>query len=201
MVYIDLMSGPHGIGPKVQELLRAGRSNRSIRRELGVGSATVSYHAKKIGISTARRPTYSWIEIQLAIDGGADFSAIQSRFGCANTSFYRAVREGKISRPVPRSRSMTPEVLAEKLMGKEGRGPRWRMKKKLLKSGRLEYRCGECGLDEWRGQILPLRLDHIDGNGKNFVIANLRLLCGNCDSLQETFCHRNVGRTNKSVRI
>lgn len=188
------MAGPHGIGVRVQELLLAGWTNRKIRRETGCGSATVSYHAKKLGVSASSRPTYNWSDVTKAIEAGASFEECQKQFGCTNTSFYRALRNGKIPRPEARRPKsfLTPEQLSVILTGQSGRGPRWRMKTKLLKEGVFEYRCSSCDLDEWLGQQLPLRLDHIDGDSTNFALDNLRLLCGNCDSLQDTFCHKNI---------
>jgi hypothetical protein len=198
------MAGPHGIGPKVQELLRQGYTNRRIRRELGVGSATVTYHAKKLGISTARRPTYMWTAVQAAIDNGATFRDLHPIFGLSSTTFYHAVRTGKVTRPGRLSGRLqtylTPEQLSERLAGKSGRGPRWRMKQKLLETGRLKYECALCKLSKWLGEVLPLRLDHIDGDGTNFSLSNLRLLCGNCDSIQATYCHRNIKKPVTQAR-
>jgi hypothetical protein len=57
----------------------------------------------------------------------------------------------------------------------------------------------ECGLSSWRGHPLTLRLDHIDGNPRNYSLLNLRLLCPNCDSQQPTYCHKNVGKIHEGV--
>ena len=42
------------------------------------------------------------------------------------------------------------------------------------------YKCSHCGLCEWLGESISLDLDHIDGNNKNNLPINLRLLCPNC---------------------
>jgi len=41
---------------------------------------------------------------------------------------------------------------------------------------------------------VPLELDHIDGNSANNSLANLRLICPNCSSLQPTYKALNKGK-------
>ena len=55
------------------------------------------------------------------------------------------------------------------------------------------HRCEICGRTEWTGQPIPLVLDHIDGNHKNGLLTNLRLICPNCDALLPTYKGRNKG--------
>jgi 5-methylcytosine-specific restriction endonuclease McrA len=42
------------------------------------------------------------------------------------------------------------------------------------------YKCSTCGIADWLGALLLLDLDHIDGDNKNNLPSNLRLLCPNC---------------------
>lgn len=56
-------------------------------------------------------------------------------------------------------------------------------------------KCFECKRSKWRGKKLILQCDHIDGNPKNNVLSNARLLCPNCHSQTDTFCKKNVART------
>lgn len=58
--------------------------------------------------------------------------------------------------------------------------------------------CFECGIGtEWNGKSLILQLDHIDGNSDNSLKINLRLLCPNCHTQTETWCHRNTKNTKR----
>lgn len=62
----------------------------------------------------------------------------------------------------------------------------------------IPYKCGICGLDSvWNEKPLVLRLDHINGQNKDNRIENLRWLCPNCDSQQDTFAGKN--RTKKKL--
>lgn len=55
------------------------------------------------------------------------------------------------------------------------------------------YKCEVCGVSEWNGQEIKLECDHIDGNHRNNVISNLRLICPNCHSQTDTYKAKNKG--------
>lgn len=50
-----------------------------------------------------------------------------------------------------------------------------------------EHRCEDCGLDTWNEQVIPLEVDHIDGNPDHNTEENLRFLCPNCHALTDNF--------------
>jgi hypothetical protein len=76
-------------------------------------------------------------------------------------------------------------ALDDILAGKFPNYPVWKLKKRLLLSGYVEEKCCSCGFEERRvtDHRVPLILDFLDGNRKNFTYDNLRMLCFNCSFL------------------
>jgi|SRR5581483_5241494 len=66
---------------------------------------------------------------------------------------------------------------------------------------KFENKCCLCGWGEINQKIgySPLVADHIDGNWRNNIESNLRLICPNCDSLTPTYAglNRGNGRGNR----
>jgi hypothetical protein len=56
------------------------------------------------------------------------------------------------------------------------------------------HACSVCGGTRWCGAPIPLLLDHVDGDATNWLLTNLRLVCGNCDMQLPTYKSRNRGR-------
>ena len=74
--------------------------------------------------------------------------------------------------------------------------------KKYLRD-KFSNKCVICGWSTINAKtgIVPLVADHIDGNWRNNIDSNLRLLCPNCDSLTPTYSGLNKGhgRVNRKV--
>jgi predicted nucleic acid-binding Zn ribbon protein len=68
---------------------------------------------------------------------------------------------------------------------------RCRLRERLIKENLLDYRCAECGLSSWQDRPLSLHLDHINGDGIDNRLENLRFLCPNCHSQTSTYGGRN----------
>jgi len=77
------------------------------------------------------------------------------------------------------------DILKEVLEGRRPKYNRHRLKSLLIKYGFLQEECSVCGFKEQRivDRKVPLYLDYIDGDRKNFKFENLRLLCFNCTFL------------------
>lgn len=60
------------------------------------------------------------------------------------------------------------------------------------------YSCSKCGwskVHELTGKV-PITIDHIDGNNKNNLYSNLRVLCRNCHALTPTYKGLNRNKVN-----
>ncbi|MBR4231326.1 MAG: HNH endonuclease [Bacilli bacterium] len=60
-------------------------------------------------------------------------------------------------------------------------------------------KCSKCGWGERNvySHVIPLEIDHIDGNYLNNSESNLILLCPNCHSLTSTYKGANRGKGRK----
>ena len=74
------------------------------------------------------------------------------------------------------------------------------LKRRLIAAGLKENRCEneDCGLAEWRGKPLSMALHHVNGDGSDNRLENLRMLCPNCHSQTENFAGRNRKRPRRA---
>lgn len=65
---------------------------------------------------------------------------------------------------------------------------------------KYENKCCICGWSQINPKtgLVPLVADHVDGNWRNNIESNLRLLCPNCDSLTPTYAGSNRGNGRKA---
>ena len=80
----------------------------------------------------------------------------------------------------------------EQVMVKNSAYGRCSLKKRLLEKGIIKNECSNCGQKGvWDNKKLIMVLDHINGINNDHRLENLRMLCPNCNSQQETFAGRN----------
>ncbi len=74
---------------------------------------------------------------------------------------------------------------------------------KIYLREKYNNKCCLCGWSETnlKTGLVPLVADHIDGNWRNNIESNLRLLCPNCDSLTPTYAALNKGNGRKNRAI
>ncbi|MFD7917502.1 HNH endonuclease [Streptomyces sp. NPDC059752] len=100
--------------------------------------------------------------------------------------------------PSPAGRPKTrrsPERLLVKQHGPDARRMQSEHLKRALAALGVPEVCRMCGTPPtWRGHPLPLEVDHVDGDWRNNLPENLRLLCPNCHSTTDTYRGRAKGR-------
>jgi transcriptional regulator with XRE-family HTH domain len=175
---------------QVEHLLSLGWTQSGIARQLGLTKSTVAYHARALGLRAdprfARR--IDWSAVQRAIDAeGLSMRQCLDRFGLGRDTWYRATRRGDIA---PQPSTMPLESLL--VVGR--RTNRGHLKRRLVKAGLKENRCEQCGISEWQGKPLNMQLHHVNGDGQDNRLENLRLLCANCHSQTDTYGGRNGHR-------
>lgn len=90
------------------------------------------------------------------------------------------------------------ELTAEEVFCQNSIASRKTVRRFYLTLNTVEYKCVECGVtDKWNNKPLTLQLDHIDGDGTNNSLDNLRWLCPNCHSQTQTFAGKNVSKERK----
>ena len=78
---------------------------------------------------------------------------------------------------------------------------RHNLKRRLLKENLLQYVCSCCGnKGEYNNIPLVLQLDHINGVNNDHRIENLRFLCPNCHSQQDTYAAKNRFNPNRQPK-
>lgn len=84
-----------------------------------------------------------------------------------------------------------PLVPLEEILVEGSEFNRTHMKHRLIKNGILKNECSECGLGSvWCDKPIIMVLDHINGVNDDNRLENLRMLCPNCNSQQDTFAGR-----------
>lgn len=103
-------------------------------------------------------------------------------------SHFKGHRVKKTRNSTTFSSNVTREQLVS---GTAGYTNNTSLKNRLIKEGLLEEKCSSCALGPfWNSNPLSLQMDHIDGNSKNNILTNLRILCPNCHTQTPTFCGR-----------
>lgn len=126
------------------------------------------------------------------IPAGGNYDHVRARIRelDLDTSHFRAASSYLVAggRPTP-----IEDLLVDDIgIGSHG------LKCRLINAGLKRAACELCGWAERRALdgVIPIELDHINGNKRDNRLENLRVLCPNCHSLQPT--HRGLNKNRKT---
>ena len=153
----------------LKTLIDKGLSQRQIAKETGKGQTTVRYWLNKYELLVKKFPQ-DHKQICIFCKSEIIDNKNKNRSYCNNKCQQTDQRNKKIESGVACQVSLKKHLLETRVA-----------------------KCEICGTTQWCGRIVPLVMDHIDGNSENNELNNLRLVCGNCDMQLPTYKGKNKG--------
>ncbi|MEF9904178.1 HNH endonuclease signature motif containing protein [Streptomyces sp. P9-A2] len=202
---------------RLEEAARGARTLSEALVRLGVDprSPTRAYIRERmkrlgVGVSHFEPDAVRWTRdvLQAAVSTSTNMCEVLRRLGLEvvgghHTHISRRIKAYGIDTShfeVPAARARTGgNILSEQPPSRARRVDGSRLKRAMLEAGMNDH-CALCGLEAlWRGEPLPLEVDHIDGNWRNNRLENLRLLCPNCHSTTDSYRGRGTERARSGA--
>ncbi len=196
---------------ELEKLLNEGISLRKVGERLGCSLSTIRYWTTKYGLKSKHTQIINGVlydreKVVAAVRNNVTVSGFLKEMGLdPRGSNYRSAKRAFARFEINTSHFIGSAARKGKSVGGGCRPltavlvdggkteSHQTLKKRLLRENLLENKCYECEMGpEWRGKVLVLRLDHINGKPTDYRLENLRLLCPNCDSQTDTYCGRNI---------
>ena len=189
---------------KLQGMIEKGMSIRGISRETGKAATTIRFWLGKYELTTKclkRQVIRRWTDEQMKelLSKSETISDVLRKIGLGirpgnYDTVRRFIRRNNIDISHMRGKSSGRggHKVGREVLIRDSDCSRKMVKKMLLALRLLKNECVLCGQSaDWNGKPLVMVLDHINGVNNDNRIENLRMLCPNCNSQQETFCGRN----------
>lgn len=143
--------------------------------------------------------SYSMVIVKLGlIPAGGNYQTIKKEILDNNIDIShftgKGWNQGERFRPVIKKKSLD-EILQPNSSYNSNR-----LKQRLISEKIFQRKCHYCGLEKWLCGLIPLELEHIDGDHSNNSLDNLTLLCPNCHALTSTYRGKNKLGSALSVK-
>ena len=176
-----------------------GLSTHAISINENVSQTTIVYWLKKFGLKTRGWSNIDKNELIDAVRDSKSYYEVFLKLHRASTSGnYKLLKRLIIKFNIDASHFLNrselskrthlqKEIAIEDILVADSNTSRGTVKKIILKNKLLEYKCSECGQDEWwYGKKMTLILDHKNGIRNDHRLENLRFVCPNCNSQLST---------------
>jgi transposase-like protein/5-methylcytosine-specific restriction endonuclease McrA len=195
----------------------------NIARKYGVSDSCVKKWFKRFGIEVEPRKSRSLTsilreltkqELEDFIERHSSFKNIFDELGMRGTgSSYNILKEvfenndldhtifKKKDLEIRKNQKGFNRINNEDMFVENSNTSRSSVKRRILRETLIKYECSECGInDQWNGKTISLQLDHINGEGNDNRLENLRFLCPNCHSQTETFSGKHKKPKSKKSK-
>jgi Zn finger protein HypA/HybF involved in hydrogenase expression len=188
--------------------INQGLSTTRIAQLTNKGQSTIRYWLKKYNLKTTKR-TFTLEKFIEAVKNNYSVSSSLvylnlSPTGANYRGFYKFQKENSIDishftgqgHLKDKNHNYNTKIPLSKILVKNYNYSSNKLRKRLISEGLKEHKCECCGLSEWLGELIPLELDHIDGDHYNNILKNLKILCPNCHAKTPTYRGRNIKNKN-----
>lgn len=182
----------------LEDLHRRGFSYADIAKKLSLPESTVAWRVRRyravVGLANRHRAIYDWGAVAAFQLAGHSRLECMERFGMSEATWFFAMKKGKVLN------ASSPLVMLARILRRKRKDDRRTLRNLILRTGAIPYVCYRCHTGpEWNGLPLTLNLDHKNGVNNDHSPENLRFVCPNCDSQQDTYGGKNRTRV-KPVR-
>lgn len=205
---------------KILELRKSGLTVNQISAEIGISKWSVKYvvspkfteRQKKAEARKIAEKEFEQLVIKYLPESNS-LNNLCSKLGLKGVDGYykkinRIIEKNNLStdhfgtiKVKRKSRNLYTAMSDEEFFVKDSNRYGESIIKRLINGGYKEYKCENCGINEWNCKPLRLQVHHINGDHFDNRLENLQLLCPNCHTQTDTYARqsKNVSKNKFNV--